>query len=635
MQLYKGVSSEFIQEATRHTIAGRLKQAFIEQLRYEPSIEEQQSWDNSLEAVSKVFKDLGFFDHGILLEYQLPLTSLRLDCLITGKNFQGTDHAVIIELKQWQKSKPSYGKNQIVTWRKQGEVDVLHPSAQVERYKEYLEGNHSAFHEGDPPVKLTACCYLHNYLFSREDPIFHRKFLDLLYKYPVFCKDRVDKLKKYLHDKLQMGQGMPILDKILDGKYKQSKKLMEQIGKMINGDPAYILLDEQQNVFDQVMAIANQAQSSQEKTAIIVEGGPGSGKSVIAMRLLGELLQRRLSAEYLTGSKALTKTFQEKTGNFSCFKYFNQYERAYHNQFDFLICDEAHRIREPQNHRGMQNNSDSKSIDDILRATRTSIFFVDDDQMIRPDEVGTIEYITKKAAEKGCVIKKFVLEAQFRCSGSLGFVNWVTNTLDIRKTANVLWQTSNPHFEIKIYNTPQELESAIIEKHNRGATARLVAGFCWPWAEQLEKTGGNSSEYALKKDVVISEYNYMRPWNANSKINRLPRNIPKEVFWATDPNGIGQIGCVFTAQGFEFDYVGVIFGKDLVYRFDQNQWIEDKSSTCDYALKKQSGDITKYLKNAYRILLTRGMKGCYIYFQDMETRKFFESRIEKSIRNSG
>ncbi|HTQ64439.1 MAG TPA: DNA/RNA helicase domain-containing protein, partial [Puia sp.] len=214
-------------------------------------------------------------------------------------------------------------------------------------------------------------------------------------------------------------------------------------------------------------------------------------------------------------------------------------------------------------------------------------------------------------------IFEFELESQFRCGGSDGYLNWIDNTLNIRRTANALW-TNDKNFEFKIYPSVEELEEAIIQKNKEGNSARLTAGFCWEWSKYPESDG------TLVKDVRIG--NFERPWNARENLTHLRPGIPKAQYWAYDPNGIGQIGCVYTAQGFEFDYVGVIFGNDLAYNPDRHIWEGRQENSYDTQVKGSS-DFLQLVKNTYRILLSRGMKGCYVYFLNKETEQFFRSRI--------
>jgi DUF2075 family protein len=223
------------------------------------------------------------------------------------------------------------------------------------------------------------------------------------------------------------------------------------------------------------------------------------------------------------------------------------------------------------------------------------------------------------AAEKRrCKILEYELEAQFRCEGAEAFINWVNNTLDIRRTANVLWNVAE-EFEFKIFESPEALDVAIRDKAKQGYSARMSAGFCWPWSKPLP-------DGSLVQDVTIGSY--LRPWNARPDAGRLASGIPKSYYWATQAGGIDQIGCVYTAQGFEFDYVGVIFGKDLIYDPASGDWKGIPQESFDRTVRRSGEDFLRLVKNTYRVLLTRGMKGCYVHFMDKNTENFVHSRME-------
>jgi DUF2075 family protein len=238
----------------------------------------------------------------------------------------------------------------------------------------------------------------------------------------------------------------------------------------------------------------------------------------------------------------------------------------------------------------------------------------------RPGEIGSVEYIKAEAEKLSYEVKDYELEAQFRC-GSDAFVSWINNTLGIQRTAHVIWNQVD-EFDFRIMPSPQALEEAIREKAKSDTTSRLTAGFCWPWSDP-------NSDGTLVNDVVID--GYFRPWNAKSGSSSLAIGIPKESLWAYEPGGVDQIGCVYTAQGFEFDYVGVIFGPDLVYLPESGNWRGDKTKSHDSVVKRAGESFTQMVKNTYRVLLTRGMKGCYIHFIDKGTENFFRSRIEVHV----
>lgn len=628
MRLYSGTSAQFIQDSTRNQIADKLKDAFFEYFRYNPSLNEVNSWRHSLLAVSSVFSEAKLLDHGVLLEYQLPLSSKRLDCMITGKDKTGSDNAVIIELKQWEICKDSDCENEVITWVGGAERELLHPSAQVGQYKMYLKDSHTAFYEGVPPVDLNACAYLHNYPKDEKDVIFFKKFETLLKENPLFTKDDVPALEEYLVAKLEKGQGLDVLDKVEKSKYRPSKKLMNHVSNVIKGNSEYVLLDEQLVVFDRVLTSAKQGLMDKRKSIVIIKGGPGTGKSVIAINLMAELLGKNFNTHYVTGSRAFTETLRKIIGTRGStqFKYFNSYGKAERHEVDVLVCDEAHRIRLTSNSRFTKkaNRSNLPQIEELLKAGKVCVFFLDDDQVVRPGEIGSSKYLKETALRLGCQIHEYELEAQFRCSGSDGFVNWINNTLGVKRTANVIWNSGKEEFDFKIFQGPEALEKAVREKVSEGFTGRVTAGFCWKWSQP-------NPDGTLPDDVIINEYK--RPWDARPEARHLAPGIPKASLWAYDPNGIDQVGCVYTAQGFEFDYVGVIFGKDLIYNFDRQAWEGHKENNADSVVRRSRENFVDLVKNTYRVLLSRGLKGCYVYFMDKDTERFFKSRMEVSYKD--
>ncbi|MHB1709689.1 MAG: DUF2075 domain-containing protein [Thermoplasmataceae archaeon] len=623
MRLYSGTSDQFIDDTTHNLIADKLKAAFFNYFHYNPSLGEINSWENSLRAISLVFQRFGLLDHGVLLEYQLPSSSKRLDCLICGKDIEMKDNAVIIELKQWQECELSEGEGEVLTWLSGKKRNVLHPSVQVGQYKQYLQDYHSAFYEGGSPVNLNACAYLHNYSSKEGDVIFSKKFTEALAKYPLFLKTDVERLRDFLLKNLQRGGGKETLMRIEKSRYKPSDQLMEHVAEVINGLKEYTLLDEQKVVYDMILSAAKNGLEAKEKRVIIVEGGPGTGKSVIALNLMRKLSCDHFNTHYVTGSRAFTSTLRKILGkrNSLQLKYFNGYTTAQENEVDVLLADEAHRLwhLDKDRFKRKEELSDKPIVEQLIRASKVSVFFVDNLQIIRPNEVGSSSYIEEHATKCGTVVSKYKLDVQFRCKGSDAFVNWIDNTLGIERTANVIW-TGEESFDFKIFKDPGDLEIALRKKAEEGKTARMTAGFCWKWSDPKE-------DGTLTDDVVIGDFK--RPWNAKSGKNKLAHGIPVERLWALDPNGINQIGCIYTAQGFEFDYVGVIFGGDLFYNFDSQAWEGHPENSRDPIAKRSKGKFTEFVKNTYRVLLSRGIEGAYVCFLNRETEKFVRSRIDK------
>jgi hypothetical protein len=620
MRLYSGSTTTLIDDSVHNRIAGKLSDAFFAHFRYHPSPGEVSSWRNSLRAMSQVFQSTGLNDHGVLLEYQLPQTSKRLDCMITGHDASGVDQALIVELKQWETCQEAFG-DKVVTFVAGGNRNVLHPSAQVYQYQCYLQNGHTAFHEGPSPVGLSSCSYLHNYEPTPDDALYSNRYQELLRLAPTFSSPQVDELSAYLWGHLSRGGGADVLLRVEQSRYKASKKLLEHVAGLLNGRPEYTLLDEQLIAFEAVIDAAQRTHAERTKTAIIIKGGPGTGKSVIALNLMTQLSGKGLNAHYVTGSKAFTTTLREIVGRRASqqVKYFNGYSEAQRDDVDVMICDEAHRIRKTSNSRFTPavRKSNRSQVEELFHAAKVGVYFVDDRQVVKPDEIGSSTYIKDAAIACGMKVMEFELEAQFRCGGNAGFINWVNNTLELERTANVLFNDAED-YEFRIASTPEELEAWIRNRVSEGRTARLTAGFCWPWSKP--KPDGK-----LVDDVTIGSF--VRPWNARPDAGRLAVGIPPAPLWAYDPNGISQIGCIYTAQGFEFDYVGVIFGKDLVYR-PGRRWVGQPQQSSDSQVKRSKDRFLELVKNTYRVLLTRGIKGCYVFFEDKETENFFRSRIE-------
>lgn len=625
MRLYSGPSTQFIRDSVHNQIAEKLKAAFVDHFRYSPPRSEVESWRNSLRAVSQVFDAAGLRDHGVLLEYQLPLTSKRLDCLVCGRDGSGSDQAVIIELKQWERAEAAVGEKMVTTFVGGADREVLHPSVQVGQYAMYLEDAHTAFYEGPRPIGLAACSYLHNYFTDDADVLFDSVFDDVNLRYPVFTGDDAGRLKDFLTGRLDRGEGLPVLRRIEESRYRPSKKLMDHVASVIEGNPAYILLDEQLVVFEKVLACARAGFDDRRKAVILIRGGPGTGKSVLAINLMAALLREGRNAQYATGSKAFTETLRRIIGTRGGvqFRYFNSYREANPNEIDVLICDESHRLRRESADRftAKEKRTGVPQIEELLRASKVSVFLIDDRQRVRPDEIGSSNYVREHASARGCRVFEHELEAQFRCAGSDAFLAWIDNTLEIARTAHVLWE-GDEAFEFEVLASAEELDARIRTRLAEGHTARLTAGFCWPWSKPR-------ADGTLVDDVQVGSFR--RPWNAKPDATRLARGIPKAHLWAYEAGGMDQVGCVYTAQGFEFDYVGVIFGPDLRYELDRQVWIGDSVRSCDRAVKRSGDRFVDLVKNAYRVLLSRGLKGCYVHFMDRDTERFVRTRMATRV----
>ncbi|PJC49034.1 MAG: AAA family ATPase, partial [Candidatus Omnitrophica bacterium CG_4_9_14_0_2_um_filter_42_8] len=398
--------------------------------------------------------------------------------------------------------------------------------------------------------------------------------------------------------------------------------LADSLVSMIKGNQEFIMIDDQKVVYESALSFS-QKSSKTNKNVLIVEGGPGTGKSIVAINLLVAITKLGLNTQYVTKNSAPRAVFEakltgalKKTQISNMFTSSGSYVGSKPDIFDALIVDEAHRLNEKS---GMMKNIGENQIKEIIKASKCSIFFIDEDQRVTWHDIGRKDDIEKWAVRLGAKVHNFKLESQFRCNGSDGFLAWIDNTLQIKETANKTLEDIK--YDFRILESPKELHELIIEKNKINNKARLVAGYCWNWVNKLDRNF---------KDIVMPEYDFQAKWNLTSD-----RNV-----WIISPTSVSEIGCIHTCQGLEVDYIGVIVGPDLVVRngvvvVDPSKRARtDKSlhgynKACKDNLAEANRKAEYIIKNTYRTLMTRGLKGCYVYFVDKETERFFKSRIEK------
>ncbi len=624
MKLYFGSTSQFVEDVQGNSITDRLKTAFENYYGRHPGVGEVNSWTNSLQFVKNLIERNSLFDNGIIVEHELPYTNERIDCMLFGKSANSEDNVVVMELKQWSKVSDCEIDGNVTTFVGGTERMVPHPSLQVKGYHYLLKDFVSIFEE-KPPSDLSSCVYCHNYKRINNDILLHPKFNEVTKEFPVFTKEDFERLGDYLKKRLANGKGLELLNRFSTSKIRPSKKLLEHTKRIIQGEPVFSLIDEQITANNTILDRAKKSSKLKTKSIIIVRGGPGTGKSVIALNVLANLLSKGLTVFHATGSAAFTTTIRKIVGTRAAahFKYFNSFINTKENSIDVLICDEAHRIRKSSNSRYTRRDqrSDLSQIEELIRVAKVSIFFIDDYQVVRPDEIGSTKMIKEMAVKFGSEIFDFELKTQFRCSGSDGYLNWIDDVFGIRETENH-FLTETDKMEFKIFDSPKALHNAIKHKNSeKQNSARLVAGFCWPWSDA-------NPDGTLKEDVIISDFRMT--WEAKNDARKLAPGIPKAALWAHDPNGVNQVGSIYTIQGFEFDYIGVIFGPDLKYNPKTLSWEGYPENSADKTVKRSKQQFADLVKNTYRVLLTRGMKGCFVYFMDKNTEEFFKSRILKS-----
>lgn len=620
MIVYYSTKKGFLNDVYNGTIADDIDNAFYDHLGRHTSPNEYNSWKNSMMYMNMVMNMPNVPDDvGVAIEYQVPLTSKRVDFIISGLDQNKTGSIIIIELKQWEKAELT-DKPAIVRTRFQsGEREVAHPSYQAWSYAFMLANyNETIQTEG---YKLSPCAYLHNY--QTDNVIVNPFYQEYVDKAPVFFRSDIDKLKDFISNRIHYAAADDTISLIDGGTLRPSKQLADSLSSMLRGNQEFILLDDQKVVYETALNMARSIKHNKgKKRVLIVEGGPGTGKSVVAVNLLVTLTKEGLLTQYVSKNSAPRSVYEAKlSGNLSSSEIHNlfvgsgSFVDVEKDLFDTLIVDEAHRLNLKS---GIYANLGVNQIIEIINASKFTVFFVDDRQKIHVRDIGTHEVIKNYAENCGAIVTTMQLSSQFRCNGSDGYLSWLDNTLQIKETANINLKPED--FDFRIYDNPCEMFDEIAQKNRVNNKSRVVAGYCWDWPSK--KKGSNSV------DINISQFDFHKKWNLDSDGSK----------WIIAPNSINEIGCIHTCQGLELDYVGVIVGPDI--SFKDGRIITDitKRSSQDRSIfgmiKKVRERDTKTLqqadeivKNTYRTLMTRGIKGCYVYFCDNALAEHFRSMI--------
>lgn len=599
--------------AVEHHFADLIAEQMTIRTGRRPSASEYRSWQRSIPALRADLVSAGLSDVEMLFEYQLPLTSKRADVVLAGQHPKtGGPSYLVVELKQWSQAERFEDSDTLVRIEQYGERPVTHPVLQVRDYCDYMLGFTAVL--ADAPSSLAGVAYLHNATDSGVADLFRLEG-DRLGS--VFTGQRRSEFQDFLRSRFAEGQsGAPYADALLSSRIAPSRQLLAVAADEVQRREMFVLLDEQRDAFNYVLHAVERARRANDKTTVIISGGPGSGKSVIALSLLGELSRQGRTVMHATGSRSFTQTLRKVAGARAprvqkMFQYFNSFMGAEVNGLDALILDEAHRIRETSVNRWTKAEfrSGRPQIDELIAAARVPVFLLDEHQVVRPGEQGTAEDIERNAKARGIRVEKINLDAQFRCGGSEEYLLWVKQLLGLTPGGPIRW-IGDPHFDVEVVDSPAEMEASLATRMADGYSGRIAAGYCWPWSDP-------GPDGTLVRDVQIGGWS--RPWNL--KGDRSIGGAPAAALWATDPAGFDQVGCVYTAQGFEYDYAGVIMGPDLVWR--DNGWVMLRSANKDPDFRNRSkvddSQADRLIRNVYKVLLTRGMRGVAIHSVDPQT----------------
>ena len=620
MIVYSGSKRSFQRDAMNGVLARRIDEIFHSIGIPKESYSEFKSWENSLPRMGLIIGDLRIDDDvQVALEYQIPLTSKRVDFMVGGSNGE-KDNVVIVELKQWENCTATSRENVVKTFTGGKEREVAHPSQQAYSYAKMIEHFNEDVRNND--IGIIPCAYLHNYPEKNRGQICHPHYSEAIADAPVFLQEDGDKLQDYLAEYVSKPSNKNLFEIIENGKLKPSKSLQDTVGSILNGNPEFEMIDEQQVAYATILKLVENSVDSEERHTIIIQGGPGTGKSVIAINLLAKIINNGYSCVYTTKNGAPRYAFSKHlikgkhTIGFlkGLFKGTPSFIDVPENTYDCILADEAHRLN--MRSRVGTFYKGENQIKEIINACKISVFFVDEDQMVTTRDIGTVEAITEQARIQGSIVhagENLKLVSQFRCNGSDGYLSFLDDVLGIRQTANR--DGFDLDYDIQVFDDACSMREALREK-NGNNKARMIAGYCYDWVSNNDKS---------KMDIVLPG-GFEAQWNFTTNE------------FATDPNSFEQVGCIHSTQGVEFDYVGIIVGKDLRYEngavvTDQKAVARtDNSSGIRSCTDREKAD--RLIRNTYKTLLSRGQKGCYVFCEDEALSNYLKSRLSQDNNGS-
>lgn len=618
MIIYQASKSQFLHHALRENIEDVVSRQYRSATGRGVGPSEIQAWKHSLLEMALVLGDDEIPDDaGVAIEYQLPQNSKRIDFVITGEDAAARTKVIIVELKQWSESRRS--EKDAIVWARRGgragEREGTHPSYQAWSYAAFLQDFNTAVQDG--AMTLQPCAYLHNH--PRDGEIDHPHYRAHLERAPLFLARERAKLQAFIREHVRHGDRKGALYAIENGRIRPSRLLIDSVAGLLQGKPEFVLIDDQKVAHESILAA--DARAAEKKQVVIVQGGPGTGKSVIAINLLGALIARQRNVRYVSKNAAPRAVYEAKlTGTFTKTRISNLFSGsgAFVNDeadsYDTLIVDEAHRLNEKS---GLYRNLGDNQVKELIRSARCTVFFVDDAQRVTLLDIGHTEELRRHARELGAEVTELELSSQFRCNGSDGYLAWLDHTLDIRETANATLDTAE--YDFRVFDNPADLHALIELKNRANNRSRVVAGYCWKWPSKKDPQAW---------DIEMPAFGYRRRWNLDKDGS----------LWIVTPGSEEQVGCIHTSQGLELDYVGVIIGPDLAYRDGLIVTDATKRASSDQSVKglkamlkadpTSAGALADAIvKNTYRTLMTRGMKGCYVYCTDAPLAEYLRSRL--------
>ena len=607
----------------------RIQDEILARLPFRVGDSEKRSFRRSLPTIDRVLEICRMPDDvEVALEYRIPLTNKRVDFMIAGSDENDQDHLIICELKQWE----SVEHTDMPDIVRVGNIDHVHPSWQAYSYGATI----SDFNEyvDRSGLKIHTCAFLHDYSSAFVGELKHPVYSEGIEKAPPFISDQFDDLSEYISGFIKKPSKDDLFEELENGRIRPSKMLADSLAGLLTGNEEYNLIDSQRIVFSNLYREIARALNSvpPRRQVFIVRGGAGTGKSVIAIQLMAKLnIGREHTAHYVAKSSYVKEAyFQKLTRGVPDYQHLRSLflgsgsfcagsggERPM--GYDVLIVDEAHRLTERTKRSWMYYGENQ--IREIVSACKVAVFFIDETQNVDIKDYGTVENIIAmaKEADGRAVIHcgpKYILDSQFRCNGSDDYVAWLEAVL-----YNGRFEPSGERvdYDLRIYDDICRMRDAIREKNSGSKQpSRMLSGDVFEW-KSMKKENRDAM------DIEIGDFKAQ--WNRSKS-------------FATDPRSIDEVGCIHTSQGMEFEYVGLIVGDDLLYRDGKvvTDYTRHPASAGEFrrphqkrVLPEDYERVDRIIRNTYKVLFTRGQRGCFLYIMDPGLRDYLEKSISELI----
>ena len=620
--IYLGTVKKFVKENS-DIILDIFKDNFKKAYAEYPNIEQLKAWESSINYLKNALDDKSIHEFTLVFEYKLPFSNERIDLLIFGEN--KTEPTILLfELKGWEKATKTSSPFIV-------DCDLgtsIHPEYQVENYAGKLRFSHS---EADKFNVLPAVL-MYNAIPQK---------VNLEFKKPVFFRDDIQDFREFITDHLQKPLDSKTIDMFLNGQYIQSNKLFDAIKKHFEkikkqsyftlAENGWGLSSEQLELIEEII---NDLKLGKNNIVYLVQGAPGSGKTLVAIHLLLSALTQNYQTILAYRNNRLINSIRDifnsiERGLSSPIKFYSTGPRAgfkgvaeknFNGPYlDIVIYDEAQRMTKENIHYALQRG-------------KITVFFYDEGQILNAEEEGTTKNFIIEAQNAGKTIKERFLRGFYRVEGGEQYHKFVEILLrEPEKISNDLHLSWKNNYDFKVFETIDELLYSLAKRKEENFKVALIAAF-------TESPGD------LRNKISIKNLRIGYPLYSGLDIYE---NLTKKIYWLMDPrndyvpfwvkgdsNKLDKCASIYGCQGFETDFAGVIWGRDFVYnsgRWKLGENCEDnigKPSLKDIINKAKNGNTQAYalalnlLINRYRIFLTRGIKGTYIFCEDPETADF-------------